>query len=119
MFGLNIEPESGRVLSATKAKYAPQGAVTVEKLPEGNLADYIYSEGKFILSPLPEEELKMTEDPIAALQREVESIREELKKLRAANENGAAGETGAARGNGAAKDTAAAGETGAAKEAGA
>ena len=52
MYALNLA-EDGRVLSATDPKYAPADAVTVEALPEGNIADYIYRDGQFVYEPLP------------------------------------------------------------------
>lgn len=52
MYALNLA-EDGRVLSATDPKYAPADAVTVEALPEGNIADYIYRDGQFSYGPRP------------------------------------------------------------------
>ena len=46
--------EDGRVLSATFEKYAPDGSVLVDELPEGNLADYRWQDGAFVYDPLPE-----------------------------------------------------------------
>ena len=54
-YALNLG-EDGRVLSATYPKYAPETAVQVEELPEGNLADYLYQDGAFVYEPLPEPE---------------------------------------------------------------
>lgn len=48
--------DDGRILSATYAKYAPQDAVLVDELPEGNLSDYRWQDGAFVLDPLPEPE---------------------------------------------------------------
>lgn len=55
MYALNIA-EDGRVLSATFSQYAPGEAVQVLVLPEGNIVDYIYKDGKFIYDPLPKPE---------------------------------------------------------------
>ena len=52
-YALNLA-EDGRVLSATFEKYAPDGSVLVDELPEGNLADYRYQDGEFVYGPLPE-----------------------------------------------------------------
>ena len=52
-YALNLA-EDGRVLSATYEKYAPDGSVLVDELPEGNLADYRYQDGEFVYDPLPE-----------------------------------------------------------------
>ena len=38
-YALNLA-EDGRVLSATFEKYAPDGSVLVDELPDGNLSDY-------------------------------------------------------------------------------
>ena len=51
-YALNLGAD-GRVLSATYPKYAPDDAVQVEELPEGNLADYVYRDGAFVHEPLP------------------------------------------------------------------
>ena len=60
-FSLNLA-DDGRVLSATFEKYAPDGSVLVDELPEGNLADYRWQDGVFIYDPLPEPE-PVTEEP--------------------------------------------------------
>ena len=52
-YALNLA-EDGRVLSATFEKYAPDGSVLVDELPEGNLADYRWQDGAFVYDPLPE-----------------------------------------------------------------
>ena len=57
-YALNMA-EDGRVLSAGIYPLgAPAGAILVEALPEGNLPDYIYRDGKFIYEPLPVEEVE-------------------------------------------------------------
>ena len=55
MYALNLAAD-GRILSATFPKYAPADAVIVEALPEGDISDYMYANGKFIYDPLPEQE---------------------------------------------------------------
>lgn len=55
MYALNIDQSTGRVLSATFPQYAPADAPQVETLPEGDLSDYIYSEGELLYSPIPPE----------------------------------------------------------------
>ena len=54
-YALNLA-EDGRVLSATFEKYAPDGSVLVDELPDGNLSDYRWQDGAFVLDPLPEPE---------------------------------------------------------------
>lgn len=51
-YALNLSSD-GRILSATFAKYAPAGAVLVDELPEGNIADYRYENGAYVYDPLP------------------------------------------------------------------
>jgi hypothetical protein len=64
-YALNLA-EDGRILSATFAAYAGPGAVLVDELPEGNLADYIYVDGSYVYDPLPvvEPVLEPTADEI-------------------------------------------------------
>lgn len=52
-YALNLA-EDGRILSATYEKYASEGAVLVDALPDGNIADYRYVDGKYVHDPLPE-----------------------------------------------------------------
>ena len=54
-YALNLA-EDGRVLSATFEKYAPDGSVLVDELPEGNLDDYRWQDGTVVYDPLPEPE---------------------------------------------------------------
>ena len=56
-YALNLA-EDRRVLSATFEKYAPASSVLVDELPDGNLSDYRYQDGKFVYDPLPEPEPK-------------------------------------------------------------
>ncbi|MEG2037156.1 MAG: hypothetical protein RRZ93_04130 [Ruthenibacterium sp.] len=51
-YALNLDAD-GRILSATYAQYAPPDAVQVDALPDGNLTDYRYADGAFVLDPLP------------------------------------------------------------------
>lgn len=52
MYALNLA-EDGRVLSATFPQYAPEDAVIVELLPEGDIYEYRYVDGSFVHDPLP------------------------------------------------------------------
>lgn len=56
MFALNIDKETGRVLSATYPQYATDDAPIVEALPEGNISDYLYVNGEYVHEPIPKEE---------------------------------------------------------------
>lgn len=55
MYALNLS-DDGRILSATYPEYAPEDAVTVEALPEGDIYEYRYIDGEIIHDPLPEPE---------------------------------------------------------------
>ena len=56
MFALNIDKETGRILSATYPQYATDDAVFVETLPDGDISDYLYVDGEYVYDPLPEPE---------------------------------------------------------------
>lgn len=77
MFALNLS-EDGRILSATFFEYAPSGAVLVDELPEGNIADYLYKDGQYVYSPLPEEPQpepeQTTEERIAEMEEALELL---------------------------------------------
>lgn len=55
MYALNLA-EDGRILSATYPQYAPEDAIIVDALPEGDISDYLYVDGQCIYDPLPEPE---------------------------------------------------------------
>ena len=57
MFALNIDQETGRILSATYPQYAPADGVIVDALPEGDVSDYLYVDGVYVYAPLPEPEI--------------------------------------------------------------
>ena len=52
MYALSLGAD-GRVLSATLPAFAPSGATLVDELPEGDISDYRYVEGQFVLEALP------------------------------------------------------------------
>ena len=55
-YALNLA-EDNRVLSASfVSEYTPADAVFVDELPEGNITDYRYIDGKYIHDPLPQPE---------------------------------------------------------------
>lgn len=77
MYALNLA-DDGRILSATYSQYAPENAVIVDALPDGDISDYLYIDGKYVYDPLPEpEEPEPTPSPddyearIAALEEEL------------------------------------------------
>lgn len=53
-YALNLA-EDGRILSATYPQYAPDDAVIVDALPEGDISEYIYRDGEYIHEPIIEE----------------------------------------------------------------
>lgn len=56
-YALNIS-DDGRVLSATYEEYAGPNSVIVNFLPEGDISEYKYINGKYIHDPLPEPEIE-------------------------------------------------------------
>ena len=54
-YALNLA-ENGRILSATYEEFAPEGAPIVDKLPEGDIANYLYVNDQYVNDPLPKEE---------------------------------------------------------------
>lgn len=53
IYALTLDKTTKRCLSVTYLEYAAPDAVFVEELPEGNLPDYLYIDGKYIYDPLP------------------------------------------------------------------
>ena len=49
-YALNLAADS-RVLSATFPKFAPECAVVVETLPDGDITNYRYVDGEFVYDP--------------------------------------------------------------------
>lgn len=45
--------DDGRILSVTYEQYATDGMPIVDILPDGDISDYRYEEGQYILDPLP------------------------------------------------------------------
>ena len=56
MFALNIDKETGRILSATYPQYAIDDMPIVETLPDGDISDYLYVDGEYMHDPIPEAE---------------------------------------------------------------
>ena len=73
IYALNLA-DNGRILSATYDRYAPAHQPRVDALPEGNLPDYFYVDGKFIYDPLP----KPSEpDPQPTQEERIKALEEE------------------------------------------
>lgn len=70
LYALNLA-EDGRVLSATEDQYGAEGQPRVETLPEDDIYDYKYIDGKFVYDPLPQPEppepVETTDDVLNAL----------------------------------------------------
>ena len=54
-YALNLS-EDNRILSATYEKYATPEMPLVDALPEGDIHEYLYIDGKFVHDPIPEPE---------------------------------------------------------------
>jgi hypothetical protein len=48
--------EDGRIRFATFEKYATDGMALVDKLPDGDISEYVYKNGVYIHAPLPKPE---------------------------------------------------------------
>ena len=55
IFALNLDPETGRCLSATEDQFGAENQPRVEFLPDGDLYDYLFVDGGFVYSPPPPE----------------------------------------------------------------
>lgn len=54
-YGLVLD-DNNRIIDAPVQRHAPVGAIIVDKLPEGNLFDYLYIDGEYVYDPLPRPE---------------------------------------------------------------
>lgn len=70
-FAINLS-DDGRILSATYERFATSGAILIDELPDGNLADYLYQDGEIVYSPLPDPE-QSVEDKIAELKAQLDA----------------------------------------------
>lgn len=79
MYALNIG-EDGRILSATLPEYAPEDAITVEELPDGDISDYLYAEGEYVYDPLPDPDPGAEpEEPVTVdYAAEIQALKDEL-----------------------------------------
>jgi hypothetical protein len=51
-YGLILDTDN-RIISAPAQRYAPDNAVIVYVLPDGNITDYLYINGEYVYDPLP------------------------------------------------------------------
>lgn len=64
MFALNIDKETGRILSVTYPQYATDDMPIVEALPDGDISDYLYVEGEYVYEPIPKaDDVEPTPEP--------------------------------------------------------
>lgn len=54
-YGLVLD-ENNRIVDAPVQRYAPEGAIIVEELPDGDFRDYLYIDGEYVYDPLPRPE---------------------------------------------------------------
>ena len=80
MFAITLDSEM-RIESATYPKYAAEGDVLVETLPDGDIRDYLYIDGKYIYDPLPEKEEKTEPTRLDNLEADVEELNEALTMI--------------------------------------
>ena len=84
MYALNLA-EDGRILSATYPEFAPDDAVIVENLPEGDISEYRYVNSKYVHDPLPKPEQPVPtpsqEERIAELEAENKNLTAQIDAL--------------------------------------
>lgn len=83
MYALNLDKETGRILSATYPEYAPVDAIIVSALPEGNIADYLYVDNEYVYDPLSKVEPEVptvptTEARLTALEEKTAVLEEAM-----------------------------------------
>ena len=61
-YALNIDSETNAVLSATYEQYAWDGCVIVDHLPEGDITDYDFIDGEYVLNEERKAEREAQED---------------------------------------------------------
>ena len=70
-----VMDENKRIRFATLSRFAQRDAVPVDALPEGDIRNYRYEGGRFVLDPLPEQESGQTnEERLAALEAQNEML---------------------------------------------
>lgn len=53
IYALNLDKTTKRILSVTFVEYAAPDAVFVVAIPDGNITDYLFIDGKYVFDPLP------------------------------------------------------------------
>ena len=79
-YGLVLD-EDNRIIEAPFQRYAPEYAIIVDKLPDGDFHDYLYVNGEYVYDPLPrpepvdpEPERSVWDELDAAYQEGVDSV---------------------------------------------
>lgn len=54
-YGLVLD-ENSRIVAASVQRYAPENAIIVDKLPDGDFRDYLYVNGEYVYDPIPKSE---------------------------------------------------------------
>lgn len=83
-YGLVLDEDS-RIISAPVQRYAPDSAIIVDNLPEGDSRDYLYIDGQYIYDPLPEPEQP---EPDPSLETRVTAVESDVADLTAAIKKG-------------------------------
>ena len=83
-YGLVLDEDS-RIISAPAQRYAPDSAIIVDNLPEGDFRDYLYIDGQYIYDPLPEPEQP---EPDPSLETRVTAVESDVADLTAAIQKG-------------------------------
>ena len=73
-YALNIDSETNAVLSATYEQFAWDGCVIVDHLPDGDITDYDYIDGEYVLN----EERKAAREKAQEEAENTMSMEEEL-----------------------------------------
>ena len=76
-YALNIDSETNAVLSATYEQFAWEGCVIVDHLPDGDLSDYDYIDGAYVLN----EERKAAREAAAEAAENEASVADYLAEL--------------------------------------
>ena len=78
-YGLTLDADN-RIVSVVEQRYAPDGAIIVDELPDGNYSDYLYVDGEYVYDPLPvpeqPEEKPTQEERITALEAALNDLGE-------------------------------------------
>lgn len=78
MYVLNLDPETNRILSAAIMPHPPIGAVLVDELPDGDVTEWLYVDGRYVHDPLPEPEPAEPEKTLEERTKELEEMVGEL-----------------------------------------